>query len=574
MPAKKSSKKKAASGKKRGAGKSGGTASKKGATKKGTAKKSAGRKSAGKKSVARKGNAAAGASKKSTKKTAGKTATKKATKKSPKKATTKKAAKKVSAAGGAGMTPGDVFLINMIPKSLSAESNQDSEPHLSVNPTNPKQIVATAFTPDPGGGANAPIFVSGDNGNSWTLNSIVPSVAGSGTGTGDITTSLNRDASKLYAAILRKPTGAQEFLRANSFNSPTPMTVMASRGSADQPFTHALTMTSGADAGKDRLYIGSNDFAAPGGATATIDHSLNAGAASPTFNTVRIEKRTNAGQDGAQVRPVAHPDGTVYAVFYRWVAMTGSFGANSLVITSADVVVVRDDKGGKSPNPYTALVDPGDGKPGMRVAQGITFPFMRNGTPATGQQRLGGSLSIAVDPNNSSVVYVAWCDKPAGSTFMQTLHVRRSMDRGLTWSAQDILTIESATNAALAINDKGKVGLLFQQFRGLAGDPRWVTRLKRTTDGVNWDDLILANVSATVPPKVFDPYIGDYDHLVAVGKDFYGIFSTSNVPNLANFPAGVKYQRNADFGTRKLLRLDNTTVVAPSIDPFFFRITE
>jgi hypothetical protein len=485
-----------------------------------------------------------------------------------------KAAKKAPS-GNVGQNPGGVFLVNMIPKALSGEANQDSEPHLTVNPLNTKQIVGTAFTPDPGGGANAPIYVSNDGGLSWTLNSIVPSAAGSGSGTGDITTGLNRGASKLYGAILRNPTGNEEFLRTNNFAAPTPMTVLKSRPSADQPFTHTTTVTSGTDAGKDRLYIGNNDFAATGGKTATIDQALNAGAAGvPTFSTIRIEKRTTVGQDGPQIRPVTHPDGTVYAAFYRWRAMTGSFGANTLVITSSDVVVVRDDNGGKGATPYTALVDPGDSQPGMRVAKGVSFPFMRNGTPATGQQRLGGSLSIAVSPLSSKIVYLAWCDKPAGSTFMQTLHVRRSLDRGLTWSANDLLTIDSATNGALAINSAGKVALLFQQFRGLAGDPRWVTRVKRTTDGTNWDDLILANVSATTPPKIFDPYIGDYDHLVAVGKDFYGIFSTSNVPNKTNFPNGVTYQRNANFTTHKLLRLDNTTVVSPSIDPFFFKLTE
>ena len=49
-------------------------------------------------------------------------------------------------------TSGLVFVINMIPRSLSGETSQDSEPHLTVNPSNRKQIVGTAFTPDPPAG--------------------------------------------------------------------------------------------------------------------------------------------------------------------------------------------------------------------------------------------------------------------------------------------------------------------------------------------------------------------------------------------------------------------------------------
>src|SRR5262249_34699522 len=54
---------------------------------------------------------------------------------------------------GAVAQPTAVLIVNMIPKSLSNETQQDSEPHLTVNPANPNQIVGTAFTPDPNGGS-------------------------------------------------------------------------------------------------------------------------------------------------------------------------------------------------------------------------------------------------------------------------------------------------------------------------------------------------------------------------------------------------------------------------------------
>jgi len=343
------------------------------------------------------------------------------------------------------------------PKSLSGETNQDSEPHLTVNPANPLQIIGTAFSPNPGGGAFAPLYMSLDGGITWALNPIVPSSMGNQLGTGDITTSFNSNATRLYAGILRGGTGNLEFLRTNTPFGPTPMTVLQSRTNADQPFTHALTTS----AGRDVVYIGDNDFNASGGKTQTVDQSLNAGVSSPPFTSVRVEKRTTLGQDGPQCRPVAHADGTVYAAFYRWRAATGNFGSNTLVITSADVVVVRDDAWGA--HSFIDLVEPptpaGDGLVGKRVVQGISFPFMLNGIASTGQQRIGGSISIAVDPNNSKNVYLVWGDRQTGSFL--TLHMRRSTDKGLTWSGpSDLLTIPNATNAAIAIDTSSRIGFL------------------------------------------------------------------------------------------------------------------
>jgi hypothetical protein len=491
-------------------------------------------------------------------------------KKAPAKKAPKKAAKKAPPArkrpaGPVVHAPTTVTVVNMIPNSLSGESHQDSEPHLSVNPTNPMQIGATAFTPNPGGGAFGPIYKSFDGGNTWRQDPIMPSSAGSQTGTFDQTTSFSGDGQDYYAGILRDPTLNLEFLRTNSFATPTALTVLASRPNADQPFTFATTVASGPDAGKDRVYIGDNDFNAKP-ATATVDETLDGKAAAPVFTSVRVESRATAGQDGPQTRPVAHSDGTVYAAFYGWRSLSGNFRLNTLTVTSADLVVVRDDNWGKGPSPFTALTDPGDGKVGLRVVQGISFPFNINGTPAGGQQRLGGSISIAVDPRNSSVVWIAWGDSQVGS--LLTLHVWRSTDRGKTWSG-DLFAVAQATNAALAITQNGVVGLLSQQF---GSGSEWVTALNFTVDGTLWSQLILAQTPAGFPVSTFDPYLGDYDHMVAVGNSFFGVFCANNTPDLNNFPQGVKYQRNADFTKKTLLALDNKTPIAISIDPFFFKV--
>ncbi|MDQ6904900.1 MAG: hypothetical protein M3139_18055, partial [Bacteroidota bacterium] len=115
-----------------------------------------------------------------------------------------------------------IKVVNIIPQSLSGETNQDSEPNIAVNPSNPLQIAASAFTPNPMGGANAPIYISTDGGNTWSLNSIVP---GNGSvGTGDITLKFAGSSNRLFASILGGVSKAFEAYRTTNFTSATTMT--------------------------------------------------------------------------------------------------------------------------------------------------------------------------------------------------------------------------------------------------------------------------------------------------------------------------------------------------------------
>jgi hypothetical protein len=457
-----------------------------------------------------------------------------------------------------------VKIVNMIPNSRSGETQQDSEPNLAVNPANPQQIAGSAFTPDPLNGPNAPIYVSTNSGDIWVLNSILP---GNSTfsGSGDVTLRFGGTSNNLYAGELRGGSSLRlNILRTSNFTAPGAMTVLVDRNSVDQPYIQATTVPGG----PDRVYVGNNDFGAAGGRTATVDVSLNGLLATPpppsNFVARRIEARNTVSQDGPPIRPIFHSDGTVYAAFFGWRAVSGN-------IYTSDVVVVRDDNWAAGATQFTALTDPGDFQSGRRVVTGIQVPFINASQANFGQERIGGHISIAVDPRTSSRVYVAWGDYPGGNP-PYTLHVRRSDDRGATWSAADLITIANATNPALAVNSDGQVGFLYQQVTGTAPQ-RWETHLRRSTNlGVNWNDLLLARPPANAPTITFLPYIGDYAHLMAVGRDFYGIFSANNTPDLANFPQGVTYQRNANFTTHTLRNTDNVTAVAISIDPFFFRV--
>jgi hypothetical protein len=450
--------------------------------------------------------------------------------------------------------PDTVTVVNMIPRLSSGETNQDSEPNLAVNPANPREMAGTAFTPSPNAGSrNSPIFYSDDGGRTWSLKDII-----AGTPVRDQTLRFATTGGNLYAGVLWG-TGSNiatinfDILRTSDFSGLTTMTQLATRTNDDQPFVQAATVPGGPDAGKDRLYVGSNDHA-PSNIPATVDLSLDAAPAAATTSTFVIEAR-GVSRDGFQTRPAVHSDGTVYAVYYA--ALTdGTF----------DVVVVRDDNWGSGATPFNALLDPGDGAQGLRVQTGVDNPFL---SLFLGQQRIGGDLSIAVDPRDSATVYLCWGDRRGGT---YTLYVSKSTDSGATWSG-NLRSIANATNPALAMNSEGRLGFLFQQVTGVDANQRWETAVELTTnDFAAATSYVLATTPASTPASAFSPYLGDYLYLMCVGTSFYGIFSANNTPDTANFPNGVTYQRNADFGTRTLLAVDNVTSVPVSIDPFFFEV--
>ncbi len=461
------------------------------------------------------------------------------------------------------------LLVNMTPNSRSGETNQDAEPTIAVDPNDFKRMAGAAFTWDnltggPMVTAAAPIFVSTDRGLTWALANIIPSKIGAGFPTGDITLSFSstlsgavaHKTSWLYGGTLSSATAGRPMtvLRSQDPFSSTLMTTLDTRtGNVDQPHTNAKTSA----AAQDKLYVGFNNgygCGAPSGRTSTFDLSQDAAAAAPTLTLDVIEARNTACQDGFAQVAAPHSDGTVYAAFlHDW-------------SSSPRLVIVRDDNWGSGATPFAALTDPSDSVAGRYVTTALT---LASGT--MGQNRLGASnVSIAVDPGNSNRVYVAWGDSNGANS--ETIHVRRSINRGVDWS-NDLLTVTGAMNPQVAIDDIGIVGVLYQSVTG----GRWETRLARSNnmDATTFatPGILLAKQSATTPAATYSPYIGDYASLVTAGSNFVGMFCASNYPDKANFMSGVTFHREVDWTAHKLYSdAAHTKVVAPSIDPYFFEI--
>jgi hypothetical protein len=488
-----------------------------------------------------------------------------------------------------------VTVVNLIPKTNSNEANDDREPNIAVNPANPLQIAATAFTPDSSGATNlVPIFLSQDGGQTWTESSIIPVNANNTCpGTCDITLRFAGASNILYVGWLDGDISVFpvtiEYSVGRATPFPTPpasVTVLEnipeSTTVRDQPYTQATTVMGdpAGGTGNDRVYIGSNDASKdPKGAT--LDQSLNVATAAPPagLSADLLEVRTTCGFDGPPIRPAMHPDGTVYALFSSWTAC--SVPSTS---STADTVLRRDDSWGR--NGYSALLDSGDSKAGVKVASGISIPFDPHpgvGYADLGSERIGSMLSIALDPRNSQIVYTAWGTGVDGTHY--SLNIARSGSGGASGSWTNVLTINNATNPALAVNIRGVVGVLYQQLvtpgtcngKGTA-TACWETHLQTSSNfGNNWSDLTLGNLPDLIASPGEQPTIGDYDHLQAIGKDFYGIFSGYNAyatSTTTNFPQGVTFQRFTDNAGKYFADAAHTTAVGNSVDPFFFHVTE
>jgi hypothetical protein len=436
-----------------------------------------------------------------------------------------------------------IRMVNVVPSDHSNETNDDSEPSVAVNPNNPDQLVVSAFTPPDAGNTDGPIFFSDDGGENWSLRFDL-----AGGETHDQSPLFARSSNDLYMGTLRGDNGDLNVLRSDN-PAVGPFPRIERRDFVDQPWVEATTVVGGSDSGKDRIYVGYNDTA-HGSQSATVDVCLDAAAgSSPSFTQVRLDPRSPSPSDGYEIRPTAHSNGTVYIAYKSWHLF------DSVGVTT-DIVVARDDSWGS--HGFTALTDPDDHKAGRRVATNVRI----NDPGDLGGIRLNNDLNIAVDPTNSDVVYVVWCDN-AGPSY--TLRVQRSINGGVDWSG-DLLSVDSAALACLAINARGTVGLLYQQLVG----GRMETHFRTTNDGATWDDVVLSRTDTS------SHFTGDYARLIPSGIDFYGVFPAMNSPDPANFfPNGggtVRFQRNTT-GTQ-LRGSDGTTVIANSVDPFFFKVQE
>jgi len=473
--------------------------------------------------------------------------------------------------------PGEVMVVDMVPPDRGAETVRDSEPNVAVNPANPMQIAGSAFTPA-SPGSKAPIYVSTDGGLHWRLNPILP-FNNTQTGTGDITLRFGSSSNVLYVAALKKTGSGSsasyelKILRSLDFTSRSLMEYLVDSDEAvDQPWVQAMSASDGAGASQDRVYVGYSDLNGAGMSTPTIQRSLDAASSSPQpfeMRRLSLDRPGTCTNAGGPARLALHRDGTVYAAFFQFTGACDTHG-------TANLVVARDDHWaeGAFGDVFQDLTDPTDSRNGRIVAQGIPIPWIvvetPNPPPRLGGQRVTGHISIAVDPSDSHRVFVAWGQGTSASDY--ALHLRSSSNGGKDWS-DDLITVADAVNPSVAIDDRGTVGFLYQ---ALVDGDQWETHfLSSAGDFATSSTTDLTLHRGPFPSSDNHPIdqgggqLGDYNYLMAVGANFYGVFSGNNDPATVDYPLGITYRRGTDPATGRLRAPDGSLVKA-SIDPFFF----
>jgi hypothetical protein len=511
---------------------------------------------------------------------------------------------------------GTLTVVNLIPEGLSAEHGANHEPFLAVNPRWPNIMVATVHNVGRGfckSTSHAPLLLSINGGTGWRV--VCALTAAKGQNVQDGSVQFSADGSALFAGTLQSrdaleeddpvtgpvydayiqgirisdlPNEAWESMSKalSSWPDPaddTPMPILLKSKHTDQPIVATAAF------GGDLVAVGANDFHMwsdnPASICRTGSVYLSKAPFDPSgFTKHCVATRVSAGPTPA-VRTAVHQDGTVYAVFYRPVRLGHH----------VDVVVVRANGDQlDSTNPFDGLKDlpdndaddsaagtesadctRRDGKPGIRVVTCLRNPFEPASSNDFGQERrVQSQLSIAVNPANSDIVYLAWASSVIGATPPRLqLHVQVSTDRGETWSDAAGRILTNATNPALAVAVDGAVGLLYQRLVGATcpgSSVRWETRLDLFDKYLApMRSVELASAAACAPSASGVPYIGDYVRLQAVGNAFFGVFSASNDLATASFPLSLVFRRRHS-GT--VLTDGSGNPVPVSIDPYFFRL--
>lgn len=471
-----------------------------------------------------------------------------------------------------------VRVANLVPLRLQDEEDNNSEATLTVRPGGLEIVASThnlgALVCD---NHTYGLLRSTDGGHVWGLSCVLPRPQNAlrhGWWPTDITVSFGAASGTLFGSFefLNRKTkdyDAQVFSASpNGTNDWGFAPYRPDIPAVDQPHFVAGALSSG-----DRIAMGIVEaYSSTAGCAGGIVYwNLSSG----TLDPVCVATRSTFMNRTPIVRTAIGADGAMYALQYR---------ARPTITEGFDVVLSHHAAGAAAGSPFMSLLDNPvsggdvcnghDGNVGYRIATCILVPTGLGG-PANdfGRERRGYSqLALAVNPRNSDSVAVAWGDSAATSTSHMTLHVRVSSNGGQTWSADVNGATQNATNPALAIDADGRIGFAYQQLEGSDVVHNWNTRFVLITAAGSQPPITVVQTPGLQPTCCYAPFIGDFMDMVAVGRTFFGTFTSSGDGATGRYPNGVEYIRHRP-GTTVIDPNGIPHTIVPSIDPYFFAIT-
>ena len=374
----------------------------------------------------------------------------------------------------------------------------------------------------------------------------------------DITVGFATRGGTLYAGILRQGTVRMQILRTAAITGVTPMTVLVDRNVEDQPWVVAgsvvvngpLASTACMSAARTRsrgprlrAWRPARPVARrwpppprpPASARLPARHLLGGSSALPAdplrnplrrYRVCRIPARHAAGR---------RPGWLGLRLRRRRPGVTTDGATNPGAVLGA--------QGARAGDP-----------PASRRRE---RPLPRASTTSLGQERLGADLAIAVHPNNSAIVYVAFCYRPRR-------RVRQRVDAASGRSR--LRGLRRLVDRAALRRPRGQEPGARRELHGrtrrhspTSSSPygRWITKLeltKRLVGNAARDARPAPGAGQNVPARAFLPYIGDYIRLFSPSTPTSTVCSPATTLRTWRTSRTVsRYQRNANFTTRTLL---------------------
>lgn len=299
-------------------------------------------------------------------------------------------------------------------------------------------------------------------------------------------------------------------------------------------------------AAQDDVYVAYTDY----GVAPAADHvSVSLGASPPSFPAGQdVIAGTSSGTGflaSGAIRIATDPNsGTVYAAWEDNVSLDTGTCAKSVTFRlsrSTDHGQTWTLDGG--PNIVVSTQESDEGWPDD-PNQAPTVCHANVEKFGTANALLGGSEAIAVDPGNGDVYYVYHArDGGTGNNRLIVARLTADGSGGLTVASSTFLTgLVQAALPSVAVAENGAVGVLYDVYNGIvSGFPQYATHFATSIDhGLTWSDQTLVTFlsPATNNGNARQRVLGDYQQVKAVGNTFYAAFpangaafgrSTSNI---------------------------------------------